>query len=236
MTRSAALTAASVAVAGLLWTVALAGDSGPFADSSAAAVGIGVVLFSVVTVAGVLLVRGIWVRGFATGVLGAMLALGVALPLGPVTAVALVITAAAFVGVWGPWLTGWFRQRPAAGAPPWQAAALGMAAMATVPLVGVAAPSGLEPAHGVFAGVGLLCGWGYVRTHVWGLWGLRLATVPTGLAAAVASPVGGAVAIGVLALGITALAWTKPAHLAVRPIMERLPGPRRSAPKEESTS
>ena len=118
MTRPAAFTSALVAAAAVVWTAALAVDPGPFAQSSASAVGIGVVVFGVVAVAGLLLVRGVWVRTYLTAYFLLLAGLGVVLPLGPVTGVAVALTATAAIGTWGPWLTGWFRKLPAAGSPP----------------------------------------------------------------------------------------------------------------------
>jgi hypothetical protein len=231
--RPAIFTAALIAVATVLWNVSLAVDPEPFAASSAAAVGIGVVIFGVVAVAGMLLIRGRWVRSFVTGLLIGFALLAVVMPLAPWPIAALIVSACGAVGTLGPWLTGWFRQQPAAGRPPWQATALPLTAVALVPIVGIASPSGLETAHGILAGAGLLFAWGYARTHLWGLWSLRLAIPVIGIAAALVTPVAGAVLVGAATAAVTTLAWRREAMLAVRPLMERLPGPRFAAPRKD---
>jgi hypothetical protein len=232
--RPAFITAALVLAAGSLWTVSLAVDPDPFSGDAAAAVGIGVVVFTLVGVSGILLIRGRWVPRFVVVLLAGFAGLAAAKPLEPWSIAALTATAAGAVAILGPWLRGWFRQRPAAGTAPWQASALGAAAVALVPVVGVASPAGLELAHGVLAGTGLFFGWAYVRTHIWALWVLRIATVPVGIAAAVASPALGAAVIAFAVVGITTLAWTREAALAVRPLMDATPGPRRAAPKQDA--
>jgi hypothetical protein len=231
--RPAIITAALVAAAVVLWNVSLAIDPEPFAASSAAAVGIGAGILGVVAVAGILLIRGRWVRAYVGGLLLGFAGLAAAMPLAPWPIAAVAVSACAGVGTLGPWLTGWFRQRPAAGRPPWQATALPLAAIALVPIVGVASPSGLEPAHGILAGAGLLFAWGYARTHLWGLWSLRLAVPLGGIAAAAASGVPGAVLVTLATVAVTALAWRKEAMLAVRPLTDRLPGPRVAAPRRD---
>lgn len=235
MNRPAAITSTLVVLGATLWLIRLGLAPDPFSGDAAAAVGIGIAIFSVVAAAGILLVRGRWVRTFVLSMLALWLALAVVLPLDVWTILAAMATGAAAVGLMGPWLRGWLRLRPVAGGPPWQATTLALGAVALTPIVGVASPSGLSTAHGVLAGAGLFLGWGYARTHMWGLWGLRLAIVPLAILAALQSPPAGAGLIIVAGTAITVLAWTRHATIAARPLLDRLPGPRVSTPRSEGT-
>lgn len=235
MNRPAAITATLVVVGATLWLIRLGLAPDPFSGDAAAAIGIGIGIFSVVAAAGILLVRGRWVQTFVLSMLALWLTLAVVLPLDVWSILATVVTGAAAIGLMGPWLRGWLRLRPVAGGPPWQATALALAAVGLTPLVGAASPSGLSTAHGVLAGAGLFLGWGYARTHMWGLWGLRLALLPLAAIAALDSPPAGAGILVVTGTAITVLAWTRQATLAARPLLDHLPGPRVSKPRSEGT-
>jgi hypothetical protein len=95
--------------------------------------------------------------------------------------------------------------------------------------VGLAAPDGLEPAHGVLGAVGVLLSWGYMKGGFWALLGLRFGLPVLVAVAAFFSPAGGAVLLLAAGVGLAYLAWTAPARLAVDPAPD-LPAPRRSRP------
>jgi hypothetical protein len=110
--------------------------------------------------------------------------------------------------------------------------------LALVPAVALSSPSGLEVAHGILGGSGLLLAWGYARAQLWALWGIRLVLPILALPALYVSPWPGKILLAVV-VGITVgLSWTRDAFLAVAPLMERLPGPRVAAPRsgEETPS
>ena len=64
-----------------------------------------------------LLSRGRWTRNFAIGLLTAELAIALAADFDGWLVAALITTCLALAGLSGPWLKGWIRERPAAGAP-----------------------------------------------------------------------------------------------------------------------
>jgi hypothetical protein len=218
--------AAAVMAAGLAWTIHLTVSPQPWAFDAALALAIGTLVFSIVAMAALLLSRGRWTRYFATGLLIAELLIASVGDFEPWQIVAVTLSGLALAGLWGPWLQGWLRQRPAAGAPGWIPIAIAVGSFALVPLVGLASPSGLEPAHGALGAVGILLSWGYLRSGVWALHGLRFGLPILIVVASLSSPLGGAILLIAVGAGLSYLAWTKPGRLAVDPLPD-LPAPRR---------
>jgi hypothetical protein len=233
MQRTAPYTVAALVFAtAACWAIHLAVAPEPFDQSSAGAIAIGIVMFAVIAVAGLVLSRGRWSRNLAIVVTGASLSLGVVLEPDPWYVAGLVLGGLALVGLLGPWLDGWIRRLPSAEGPATIPIVLILLSLALVPAVGLASPSGLEFTHGVLAGTGILFGWGYAKAEGWALWGLRIGIPVLAVGSVIQSPWGGAVLIAALAAAITGLAWTSDAYRAVHPLVDRLPGPRVSAPSE----
>ena len=226
MLRMPFLIAAMVAASGFTWTIHLIVAPAPWAEDAALAIAIGIVVLSIVAMTALLLGRGRWTRYFAGGLLLAELLIVVVADVDGWLIVATVLSGLTLAGLGGPWLRGWLRERPAAGAPGPRPLILAIGSFAVVPLVGLAAPDGLRPAHGVAGALGILLSWGYARGTVWALWGLRLGMPPVLVAAALSSPVGGVVLLLAAAAALTALAWSKEARLAVDPLRGQLPAPR----------
>ena len=224
------LIAALVMASGLAWTIHLVVSPEPWAPDSAFAIAIGTLILSIGAMAALLLGRGRWTRHFAAGLVGAELLIATVADVGGWMIAAVVLSAVTLAGLWGPWFKGWLRERPASGAPGLKPISIVIAAFATVPLVGVAAPSGLEPAHGIAGAVGILLSWGYAKGQQWALWVLRFLMPPVMIAAAVSSPAGGSILL--LALGglLSYLAWSTEARLAVHPLPSDLPAPRARRP------
>ena len=82
----------------------------------------------------------------------------------------------------------------------------------------------------------MLIAWGYSKANVWALWAGRLALPALTVVAAAASEPLGAVALLIVGFSLTYLAWTEEARLAISPLMDNLPGPRRMNPKPETNS
>lgn len=232
MTRGPYLIAAATVLTPAAWAIHLAIDPDPFAADSAAVIAAGLAVFGLIAAAGLLLARGQWTRRLAFGVVIASLLLAVVTGPGAWYYIGLALGAAALAGLSGPWLKGWIRQLPGASGPPPAAMTLALGSLALVPAVGVASPSGLEAAHGVLGGAGLLLGWAYSRAQLWALWALRLALPVVAIPALFVSPWPGAVLLGLVVGALTVLAWTKDARLAVDPLLDRLPGPRVASPKD----
>ena len=104
--------------------------------------------------------------------------------------------------------------------------ALVLGLIGLVPAVALAAPSDISTWHGVLGAAGFFYGWTYSRAEVWGLWAIRVTLALLAVPAIIRSPVAGAVFLSLYVAALVILSWTKEAMLAVRPLMENLPGPR----------
>lgn len=216
--------------------VHLALEPDPFAADAAAVAAAGLLLFAVVAAAGLLLSRGRWALRLSRGLVAAQFVLAGFLDLGPWAIAALGFGFAALAGLTGPWLRGWIRRRPAAGGPGPRPMFLLLGSLALVPGVAVASPSGLGWQHGALAGLGLVSAWGYSRTGMWGLWLLRLALAPLAVAAIVISPTPGALYLSLHVAALAGVAWTRDALLAIRPLLDRVYGPRSPRPSPKARS
>ena len=226
MARMPFVIAATVMAAGLSWTIHLVVDPDPWAVDSALAIAVGCLVLSIAAGAALLLGRGRWTRYFAAGLLIAELLITVVADFEPWLIAAIVLSGLGLAGLGGPWLEGWLRERPAAGAPGWEPIALTIGSFALVPLVGVVAPDGLEPAHGMAGSLGILLSWGFMRGGTWALYALRFGLPVVVVIAALSSPIGGLVLLLAVAGALAYLAWTTDARLAVDPMPE-LPAPRK---------
>ncbi len=227
MSRMPYLIAALVMGTGLAWTIHLIVAPEPWAFDSAFTIAIGSLVFSIVAMTGLLLGRGRWTRFFAAGLIIAQLLIVLVADIEPWLLVAVAGSLLSLVGLAGPWLSGWLRERPAAGSPGVIPLGLAIGAFALVPLVGLAAPAGLEYAHGLLGAAGILASWGYLKGKVWALWLLRVGVPLLAVAAASASPPAGAVVMGIAGLALAWCAWKEEARLAVDPLPANLPSPRR---------
>ncbi len=232
MSRAPYVITALFTLSGAAWGIQLGVAPEPFAPGAAAVLALGLVIFVVVAAAGLLLSRGRWAPWLALIVTLAAMALAIVID--DLTAWAIFGLVAGFltlVGLAGPWLKGWIRERPSAQGPGPKAVGVVFGALALVPAVALSSPSGLEPAHGILGGAGLLLAWGYARAQLWALWGIRLVLPILVLPALYVSPWPGKVLL-VIVVGITVgLSWTREAFLAVSPLMSHLPGPRAAAPR-----
>jgi len=216
-----------VAGSGFAWTVHLLVAPDPWAVDAGMAIAIGTLMFSLIAMAALLLSRGRWTRYFAAGVVTAELAIGIVAKIDAWAAVGIGLGGLALAGLGGPWLQGWLRERPAAGSPGYRPMTLAFGLLGLVPAVGLAAPAGLQPAHGVLGATGILLGWAYTRSRRWAIWSARFVIPVLIVGAAAASPTGGAVLLVVIGIGLTYLAWTREARLAVDPLPAVLPAPRK---------
>jgi hypothetical protein len=224
------LIAALVMAAGFAWTVHLVVSPEPWATDSALAIAIGTLVLSVLAMTSLLLGRGRWTRHFAAGLVVAELLIAIVADIDGWLVAAVIFSGLSLAGLGGPWLTGWLRKRPAAGAPGPRPLALAIGMFAIVPLVGLASPRGLEAAHGLAGALAILFSWGYLRGGSWALWGIRLAMPVILIATAVVSPPGGATVLLLAGAFLSYLAWTREARLAVDPLPTDLPAPRAPRP------
>ncbi|MCP4967779.1 MAG: hypothetical protein GY926_21415 [bacterium] len=229
MFRMPFVVAALVMGAGLAWTIHLVVSPEPWAVDSAMAIAIGTLVLSIVAMTALLLGRGRWTRPFAAGLVVLEMMIAIVATFDGWLITALVLSGLSLAGLGGPWFKGWLRERPAAGAPGPAPISLAIGSFAVVPLVGIASPAGLDPAHGIAGALGILFSWGYMKGGTWALHSLRFAMPLAMLAAAISSPPAGAALLIAAGAALTYLAWTQDARLAVDPAPE-LPAPRRRRP------
>lgn len=228
MSKAPYAISALVALAGLAWAVHLALEPDPFAGSAAIAIAAGIVVFTVISVVGILLVRAPWGRWIAFATIGVGLGVGIVTGFEDAGApAAAILSLLAIGGLSGPWLRVWLRQRPSATAPEPKAALLPLAALALVPLTGFVSPDGLSPALVVLAVSAAALAVGYARAGAWALWGLRLALPVLTIWAAIGLTAAGAVILVAAGAGVTWLAWTPSARRAIGQPAPPLPAPRR---------
>ncbi len=224
--RSPYVVAALVVISGIATALHLADEPGPFDPSSLLVITLGIVIFTLVTCAGLLLARGRWSRRLGTLVVVGNLTLVAIVPPGPWAVVAVVTGIGALVGLLGRWLDGWVRPRPSAIGPDPKAVLILLGLLGFVPLMGLASPAGLTPGHGLLGAAALLLAWGYGKAQIWALWAMRVALPLVAIPAVASSPPAGAVAIVVLTGAVVWLAWSRQALLSVQPLPTTLPGPR----------
>lgn len=231
MYRAAVAVAASIVVASVLVVIHLAAAPDPFRQEPALVLATGFVLFTLIAVGGLMLSRGRWSRYLTLGLVAAFFAATVATETSGWSIASAVVGGVALAILLGPWTRGWLRLRPAADGPSPRAIALVLGAVGLVPVVAVAAPTELSTWHGVLAGGGLLLAYAYSRAQLWSLWALRFTLAPVAVPAVISSPIAGAALLAIFVAGLTILAWTREARLAVDPVYAQLPGPRVGTPK-----
>lgn len=230
MLRAPFVISTAIVAGALALSIHLALQPDPFASGPSAVLAAGVLLFAVITAAGLMLSRGRWALRLAFTMVGAQFGLAMALDIAPWLVAALVLNGVALAGLAGPWLKGWLRLRPAADGPGPRPVLLLLGALAYLPAVAIASPSGLDWQHGFLAGIGVLGAWAYSRALRAGLWLLRFAIPLAAVAAAFASPPAGALYLSVHAVATTYLAWSGESVRAITPLLDRLYGPRAARP------
>lgn len=220
----------SVLAAGMVWALRLAFRPDPFSPASAALVAFSIVATSLVAAAGIAISHGRWSRRLALGLVGTEAILAAAMPLDGWGWVGIGSVGVAMIALTGPWLDGWLRRRPAAGGPAPAPMLVAIGAVVLPGVVGAAVPDEVTAGHWALAAAGLVLGFGFARAQGWGLWGIRLALPAAAVWAAVTSPWPGAVAILAATGAMVAAAWRRESTVAVYPLLETLPGPRRSRP------
>ena len=218
--------AGGVVITSIGWTLHLGTAPDPFAPGAALTVALGLVLISVIDAAGLLLSRGRWSRWLGCIIAGGESALFVITEVTAIGIASLALTGIFLVGLTGPWLNGWIRQRAAADSPGTRPLAVVFALLALLPAVGIASPSGLSTWRGILGGTAVLLVWSYARAQLWSLWAVRLALPIISIPAVLSTPIVGAVLLAGIVLVASTAAWTRESLLAVNPLLDRLPGAR----------
>lgn len=226
-----ARTAAALSVVAMVGVaVHLGTEHDVFAASAAVVIALGVVMFTLIAIAGLLLGRSRWSRVLASLVAMFEMAL-VGISGFTVWGAAAVVAALAGLGllVAAP-LGDWIRPRPAIDAPGPRAVALALGLLALVPAVGLAAPHGLVTGHGLLGSAGVLLGWAYSQAQPWAIWAVRFGLPLVAVPALLSEPWQGAVGLAALVGCLVALAWTAEGYAASAPKPGPLPAPSRKRP------
>lgn len=228
MKRSATpllIISALFATSELLWSIRLTISPDPLSPGSSALVVAGIVIYAVIATVGMLLIRAPWARWLALTTAICTLVIG---SFGGATPLALVATAVSLVaigGLAGPWLRISLRQRPGAGAGT-VAVALPLAAIASLPLAGLASHESPEAPVLALAIAGPTLAWAYARGFVVGLWGLRTVVPVLAVGAAIPAEPWSTSAFLIYGAAVGVLAWSPRAREALSPVHAPLPPPR----------
>lgn len=214
--------AAATVVTGL---VAFAVEPGGFSPSSTALVSIGLLFCTFTAVTGFILVRAPWGRWSLCGVTAAALVLATTNK-SAVVLVVLALGAVTIVGLAGPWIRFWVRQRPVPDGP--NAVALSLVTVAPVApfIIGLGAYDSSHWLHWLAAVTAVTSSFLFARGLPGSLWLLRLLVPMTGVAAAAVSPIPPGLLAGAGALGIGVLAWLPGAASITTTPTPHLPAPR----------
>lgn len=204
--------------------LAFALDSGPIARSSALMIVTGMLGIALAGLAGLILARAPWARWILTA---SVIATTVLASIGGSALfwVALGVGALAVIGLIGPWLTLWVRREPVADRMGVVPVVLISSAMSTPVLVGFAAHSGVGWEHWTLVVTVAVSAWAYGRGLALGIWSFRLLVPVLGLLAGIATSNPGGAAILVLALALSAMAWSPQARAVTAVITPPLPRP-----------
>lgn len=216
--------AGTILATGSLWASRLILAPGLFADSSGAVLGLDLLAVSAVAAVGMILSRGRWSRNLGWFLVAAELGLLTVMAFDGWAWVALAATGTTLVLLSGPWPKRFLRQLPPAAAPAVIVVYLAIGLLLVPGLVAVANPAGMGAVHWVAAGVGVASGWAFSRALVVGLWAVRVVVPGVLIAAAVASPLFGGLALAVASVAILLLAWSRAAGLAVHALVSATTG------------
>ncbi len=219
--RRAIIAQAVFFASALLWA-ALIAERSPLEGGSGAMVAVSVVALATVAVVGTLVVGGRWARRLTTTTSVALLALApfVEAPSWLWT-LAVVVSAYALAESIGTGLSAVVRRLPSASGPPVQALLIPLVALGWPGLLALVQTSGVNAWDWWAAGSMIGAGFWYARALPAALWVIRIGVPLLGLIALAVAPLPGWLLPGAGAGVITYLAWTKPARIAVQPLVER---------------
>lgn len=194
---------------------------GPWNDDAAALGALGLILFTVVTVAGTLIARSRWARNACIVLALTWLGVAAASPLSASSSVLLGSIAAVLVAATGPWLGRWLRRLPAAQGPPPRAVGALLFLLAVPAVAGLSAPGGVAWPSWALSGWSVLLAYALARGVSPALWGIRLAHPALSLAAGATAGLASVVLLGIVGVSAAVLGWTREVALAVTPLRPR---------------
>jgi hypothetical protein len=215
--RVPAVAAALATVTSVSGTLLVVVAETPYAASSAALVSAGLLLLTVVGVAGIVLARGRWARRLLMACTGAWLAVAAVSPPSPLWG-SLVVAAAASLGfLAGPWLDRWLRRLPSARGPSPTVTLLLISLTAAPAAVGLASPAGAHAGSIAWSAWSLALALALGKALPGSLSAVRLANPILALGAGIVAGLPGGLAAPAAAVAPTALAWRREVRVAVVP-------------------
>lgn len=225
MARPHLIIGAVALIAVIVGSLAVAIDSDPIARSTVPMLTAGLLVCSLVGLAGLLLARAPWGRVVLIGTVAVAMATASAGD-SPLTWAAYILGGIALVGLLGPWLTLWIRHHRLADAPgPTAVALVAVGAAAPLFLGLVLMGTGTHWYHWMLVGVTIAGSVLYGRGNRIGIWTLRTAT-PI-LAVIVGLATGGVAGLAIAFAGVVlgGASWTPAARHTTTVIAPVLPQP-----------
>ncbi len=225
MARSHLIIGTLALIAVVVGALAVAADPDPITDSAVAMLTTGLLVCSLVGLAGLLLARAPWGRVVLIGTV--VLAMATASVGGsPLTWAAYVLGGVALVGLLGPWLMLWIRHHRLTDAPgPTPVALIAVAAAAPLFLGLVLMTTGVAWYHWTLAVVTMAGSILYGRGNRIGIWTLRTATPIMAAAAGLGTGGVAGLVIALAGVAIGVAAWTRAARRTTTVIAPVLPRP-----------
>ncbi len=209
------MAALALVAATAAWALALVFGEGPFEEGPAALLAADLLILATVTGVAMVLGRGLWTRRAAAFLLAGLLVLAAAQARDGWWWAGLAATVTGVVAVGGPWLSSRLRRDRRTDAPPSRVVGLVMGLLALPGLIAVAGPSAVPLFGWLLAGFAALAAWGYSRAWMPFVWILRSVLPLLGILAAIRLGLPGGLVLGLAVAGLTILAWTPEAMVAV---------------------
>lgn len=214
--------AASIALltATVLWSVLAVVEASPWAADSAGVLGATLVVLAAAAIVGMLVGASRWARKLGISVTLAGAAMGIALPFGAAWVVAIVTSSLALFGLAGNATLGVVRKLPAAVGPSPRVVAFTIGLVSIPGVVAAASPSGLGGPEWLVIGGGAVTAGLYAKAAPFALTTVRLAFPALAVAAAAWRALPAGLVLAAVGVAVAAFGWTKPARVAVRPLVE----------------
>lgn len=207
--------AAFVTLASLTGTLLLVVGTTPYVPSSAALAASGLLILTVVGLAGMLVANARWSRPVLLAALGAWLAVAAASPLTAASIALVGAAAAALAALAGPWPGRWLRRTPSLQGPSPVMASVLLLLVATPAAAGLALPSEAPVTVWAWSAWSLALALALARRVGAALIGVRLLHPLSALAAAWLAPLPAPLLLPALGLATAALAWRREVRHAV---------------------
>ena len=216
--RSSFVTILALFLASLTGAVLLSDGATAWIDGAGRMIAAGHLILTTVVVVAALVGSARWSVPLGVGLAGSLAIVAISHPLTVWAVVMMLLAAAAAAGLIGTGLRGVVRLRPPADGPPRKAAALPLALLATPVVIGGLQPAGVGYGDWLLAAAGIVIAGSYAKATPGALWLVRLGCPAMGVVAGFVVPFPQALLAIAFSAGLTWLAWSADARLAVQPL------------------